>query len=257
MEDRLAEAVSHFEIKNYNKALSLFKQILKEEPSNETAMYYACLVYRTLKKWEPCKRLAHKYMKKHGQNWKLLEILGDAYEFEGHFKKARSFFKASIKSIADEKERQRVLTKLQNCEMKALEARKKPKVALIVAEGEDSFTDDLLERLSEHFWIKKFVIQRPVVQFYGLLCRLAKETKKPLLCSALGGIFPSKLKMAISWASVVWVEWFSQLAVLASYIPKAKDKKYLLDFIGTKFLPIFLFWQTGTILMELSLCRIS
>lgn len=118
-------------------------------------------------------------------------------------------------------------------------------------------TNDLLERLSEHFWIKKFVIQKPVVQFYSLLCRLAKETKKPSLCGALVGIFPSKLKRAISWASVTWVEWFSQLAVLASYIPKAKDKKYLLDFIGTKLLPIFLFWQTGTILMELSLCRIS
>jgi len=222
----LSEAISYFESKNYNKALSLFKQILKAESSNEAAMYYTCLVYRALKKWSLCKSLAREYIKKHGRHWKVLEILGDVYEFEGDYRMARSLYKASLKRVGDEKEHQRILSKLQNCEKKTLEAKRKPKVALIVAEGTDNFTDDLLEKLSEHFWIKKVVIQKPALLFYALLCKLVeKKVMKPSLCSVLIRIFPNSLKKAISWAQVIWIEWFSNLALLASYMPRRRGKK--------------------------------
>lgn len=225
MENELSKAISYFESKDYNKALSILKRILSTQGSNERVLYYICLIYRALKKWSFCKKTAHEYIKKYGQHWKILEVLGDVYHFEGDYRKANKFFLRSIKKVNDKEEQQRLLNKLEINKEKAYEAKGKLKVALIVTEGADNFTDDLVEKLSEHFWIRKFIIPKMSSRFYTLLNKLLeRKIIKPLFYKSLIRILPTNLKKAVSWAEVIWVEWFSDLAVVTSYLKK-KDKK--------------------------------
>lgn len=225
MENELSKAISYFESKNYNEALSILKRMPRMQGFDERVLYYMCLIYRDLKKWRLCKKTAYEYIKEHGQHWKILEILGDVNQFEGDYRKAKKFFMRSIKRVKDKEEQQRLLNRLKNNEKRAYEAKGKLKVALIVTEGTDNFTDDLVEKLSTHFWIRKFIMPRMSSCFYVLLNKLLKRRIiKPLLYKLLIRIFPSNLKKAISWAEVIWVEWFSDLAVATSYLKK-KDKK--------------------------------
>jgi len=228
MENELSKAISYFESKNYNKALSILKRILNAQSSNERTLYYMCLIYRNLKKWSLCKKMAYDYMKKYGQHWKILEVLGDVYHFEGDYRKANKFFLRSIKKVKNREEQQRLLSKLEINREKIDKARGKLKVALIVGEGADNFTDDLVEKLSKHFWIRKFILSKMSSRLYVFLCMLLKKNIiKPLLYRFLIKLFPTDLKKAISWAEVIWVEWLSDFAVATSYLKKKGKKLFI------------------------------
>jgi glycosyltransferase involved in cell wall biosynthesis len=226
--NELSQAIEFFEAKNYNKALSIFRKILNEDPCNEKALYYTCLIYRILKKWSRCKKTALNYIKNHGKNYEILEILGDVYFFEGNYRKANKFFSKAAKRANSKEKKQNLLEKLKKSKETYVKSKNKIKIALIVEEGGDNFTDELVEGLSKYFWIRKFVISKNQARFYRLLClALSKNVLNSSFYKFLIKIFPGTLRKAISWANVVWSEWLSDIAVAASYLKRKNTKLFI------------------------------
>ena len=227
MEEKIELAIKEYEENNLNKAISLFKGVLNKDPKNERALYYLCKLYRELEKWSDSKKNAEKYLEyyKHSD---VLKILGDVSYFEGNYSKAKKYYSKALKLNGDKDSLKEIQNEIKKVSKKIEETKNLPKVALIVEEGSDSFTDDIVKGLSKHFWIKKVVLSKTQSRFYNLLTKgftkhfLSERTYKILL-----NLFSRKLKNTFKWADVVWIEWANHMALAASYINKKNKKLFV------------------------------
>jgi len=227
LEEKIELAIKEYEENNLNKAISLFKGVLNKDPKNERALYYLCKLYRELEKWSDSKKNAEKYLEyyKHSD---VLKILGDVSYFEGNYSKAKKYYSKALKLNGDKDSLKEIQNEIKKVSKKIEETKNLPKVALIVGEGADSFTDDIVKGLSKHFWIKKVVLSKTQSRFYHLLEKgftkhfLSERTYKILL-----NLFSRKLKDTFKWADVVWIEWANHMALAASYINKKNKKLFV------------------------------
>lgn len=227
MEEKIELAIKEYEENNLNKAISLFKGVLNKDPKNERALYYLCKLYRELEKWSDSKKSAEKYLEyyKHSD---VLKILGDVSYFEGNYLKAKKYYSKALKFNGDKDSLKEIQNEIKKVSKKIEETKNLPKVALIVEEGADSFTDDIIKGLSKHFWIKKIVLSKTQSRFYNLSAKgftkhfLSERTYKILL-----NLFSRKLKNSFKWADVVWIEWANHMALAASYINKKNKKLFV------------------------------
>lgn len=223
------EALDYFYNEQYNKALGILRRILKENPGDKDALYYLCFLLRKFKKWGSAKKYSIDYLKQFGSNPAIEEILGDVFFFEGDYKKAREWFRRAYNhSEKNSQERKVLLEKINDTEQRIKESNRKIKVALIVGEGADSFTDDLLERLSNDFWVRKFVIPG---NKSSLIYAFTKALNKGILSSSVYNIFldiMTPIKKIMNWADITWIEWANHIAVAASYFKRSSGKKLFL-----------------------------
>jgi len=225
MSEALVEATKAFEEKKLNKSISLFKKILNDDPRNKRALFYSCLIYHQLKKWGLCKKIALDYLKFHGKNEEILEVLGDVYYFEGDYLKSSKMYSTALKSASAGESKERIQDKLNKTKNKQKSSKNQTKLALVVAEGSDSFTDDIVEGLSNYFWVRKFTVAKNRTRFHSLLVKgLSRNILNKSVYKLLLKLYPSILKKAMKWSDIIWVEWASNEAVAASYL-KNKSKK--------------------------------
>jgi len=246
VEEKSEKAIKEYEEGNLNKALSIFKEIFDKDPQNEKALYYLSKIYRELKKWNLSKSFALKYLKFYGKNPIILEIIGDVNFFEGDYSRAQKNYSKALKLVKDNDLQEKIKNKLRNTTKKALEVESFTRIALIVAEGEDDFTDDIVEGLSGYFWIRKFTIPKKQSRIYSAFAiGLTKEFFSKGLYKFLVNIYPSNLKKALKWANVVWAEWATHVALATNYIKK-KDKKLFIRlhrYEAFTDYPLFMNWE--------------
>ena len=228
MNDELKEGIKLFEENQLNKSLSIFKKILSKEPNNKMALYYSSIIYRQLKKWSLAKKVAEKYLNVHEENPVILEVLGDVLYFEGDYLKAKKTYMKALNLSSDTSVKKKIQDKLENTTKKIDNKKNMTKVALIVAEGSDSFTDDVLEGLSDYFWVRKFTLPKKQGRIYsalkeGLKAKFLHEKVYKLFLY----LYPSILKKAIKWGDVIWVEWAANEAVVASYLKNLSKKLFI------------------------------
>jgi glycosyltransferase involved in cell wall biosynthesis len=225
LSNKFQEAISNYEKGKYNLALSLFKEITIEDKNNEDAHYYICLIHYRLKKWSKCKNCSISFLKKFGKRSNILELLGDVYLFEGNFKKARKCYILAKKHCSIQK-KDKLREKIQKVHNIAIEKKFQPKLAVIVAEGTDNFTDDLIEQLSERYWVKKFVIKSFKTSLIRALYILKNKRyiSNDYFYKFILQFLGTELKKAMLWADITWGEWVDVLAAACSYI-KPRNKK--------------------------------
>lgn len=228
MDDELKEGIKLFEENQLNKSLSIFKKILSKEPNNKMALYCSSIIYRQLKKWSLAKKVAENYLNVYGENSAILEVLGDVLYFEGDYLKAKRTYLKALKLSSDTSKQMKIQDKLENTTKKIDNTKNMTKVALIVAEGADSFTDDVLEGLGDYFWVRKFTLPKKQGRIYsalkeGLKAKFLNEKVYKFLLY----LYPSILKKAIKWGDVIWVEWASNEAVAASYLKNPSKKLFI------------------------------
>jgi glycosyltransferase involved in cell wall biosynthesis len=228
VEDELNEGIRLFEEQQLNKALSIFKKILSKEPNNKRALYYSSIIYRQLKKWSLAKKVAEKYLNVHGEDSAILEVLGDVLYFEGDYLKAKRIYLKVLKLTSDTSKQKEIQVKLENTTKKIDNTKNMAKVALIVAEGSDSFTDDVLEGLAGYFWIRKFTLSKNQARIYTVITKvLQAKILNEKIYKLFLYLYPSILKKAIKWGDVIWVEWAANEAVVASYLKKPSKKLFI------------------------------
>lgn len=228
MDDELKEGIKLFEENQLNKSLLIFKNILSKEPNNKMALYYSSIIYRQLKKWSLTKKVAEKYLNVHGENSVILEVLGDVLYFEGDYLKAKKTYMKALNLSSDTSVKKKIQDKLENTTKKIDNKKNMTKVALIVAEGSDSFTDDVLEGLADYFWIRKFTLPKKQGQIYSALTKgLKAKFLNEKVYKLFLYLYPSILKKAIKWGDVIWVEWASNEAVVASYLKSPYKRLFI------------------------------
>ncbi|HHW48948.1 MAG TPA: hypothetical protein GXX14_10075 [Clostridiaceae bacterium] len=66
---------------------------------------------------------------------------------------------------------------------------------MIVAEGVDDFTDDIVEGLSNYFWVRKFTVAKNPTRFHYLLAKgLSRNILNKSVYKLLLKLYPSILK---------------------------------------------------------------
>jgi glycosyltransferase involved in cell wall biosynthesis len=221
--DLKKEAMEHMNKGNYNKALGLFRKILSENPEDAESIYNSAVVLHRLGRWRSAKEFALRYLKLFGPDSSMEEILGDVLFFEGDFKAALKWYRRSLKN-AQLEDSERVQGKIKSAMKKLRECVSRKKLALVVAEGADSFTDDLIERLSKKFWVRKFLVPRREYYFFFSVLTILydKGIARPWVVRIVCSLFPNTLKRAMRWADIVWIEWASPVAVVASLLRRKK-----------------------------------
>lgn len=222
---KLKEAIESFEKGNYNLALKLLTEVIKVDPYNEKAHYYICLIYHHLKKWSKCKNCSISFLKKFGKRGNILVLLGDVHLFEGNIQKALKIYRTAIKYDISPIEKKELQEKIHNVKDLFIQKKSQPRLAVIVHEGGDNFTDELIERLSEKYWIRKFVIRSNKIPLLKSLLKAKTREKfsEGFFQFALK-VLGNDLKKIISWSDVTWCEWANTLAAVCSYI-KPRGKK--------------------------------
>ncbi|MDI3495963.1 MAG: hypothetical protein PWQ72_2090 [Pseudothermotoga sp.] len=224
MEKVFQEAIGSFESGKFNTALRKFKEVLKHDPYNRDAHYYMCMIYHRLKKWSNCKNCAQSFVKRFGRDSDILEMLGDVYFFEGDYRRAIKIYKVALSSSNFEI-RKRLNEKIQKTSEIKDEKKSQPKLAVVISEGGDNFTDDLIENLSKQFWVRKFIVPSTT---RGLLHIIVTAKRKKALNEKLYKLalksVGHRIRKVISWADATWCEWADPISVVASHI-KPKDKK--------------------------------
>jgi len=228
MDHELREGIKLFEENQLNKSFSIFKKILNKEPNNKMALYYSGLIYRQLKKWSLAKKISEKYLNVHGENSVILEVLGDVLYFEGDYLKAKKTYLKALKLSSDMSKQKEIQDKLEKATKKIVNTKNMTKVSLIVAEGSDSFTDDILEGLADYFWVRKFTLPKKQARIYSALTKgLKVKFLNEKVYKFFLYLYPSILKKAIKWGDMIWVEWASNEAVTASYLKKPSKKLFI------------------------------
>ena len=180
MSKTLVEATKAFEEKKLNKSISLFKEILGDDPRNKRALFYSCLIYHQIKKWGLCKEIALDYLKFHGKNEEILEVLGDVYYFEGDYLNSFRMYSTALKSASAGESNERIQDKLNKTKNRQDSSKSQTKLALVVAEGSDSFTDDIVEGFHAGCddYLKKPFDPRELVLRIKKLLSLRNDSKK-------------------------------------------------------------------------------
>ncbi len=192
--DYIITAIASYKIQNTNKAISVLKQLLNISPNNMDALFNLSSIYHENKNWNKLKETASKYYQKDPNNWEINDMLFDLMFFEGHFDKAFTYLNKSFENVPKEY-KEYLKEKIKEYENKIGERKKLPKLAFICLKGLDNFINDIMQNLSDSYWVRKFIITRN------------EEVYK-----------------AIDWADIVWLEWANETAIIGSNYGNIKNK---------------------------------
>ncbi|MBM7560309.1 glycosyltransferase [Marinitoga litoralis] len=192
--DYIITALAYYNLKETNKAISILKEVLKLNPNNLDALFNLSTIYYNKKNWNKLKDTAIKYYEKDPNDWAINDMLADLWLFEGHFDQAISFLEKAFNNAPQGSESY-FKNKINNFKNKFENAKKLPKLSFICAKGLDNFINDIIEGLSNEYWVRKFVV-----------------TKN------------EEIYQAIDWADIVWLEWANEVAIVASNYNKLSGK---------------------------------
>ncbi|KXG78804.1 putative glycosyltransferase EpsJ [Fervidicola ferrireducens] len=195
--DYLLYALSYYNLNKKNKAIGVLKEMLKKFPGNPDALFNLSIIYYQLKNWNKVKEYAEQYFRLDENSWEINDILSDLYVFEGNFEKALKHMGLALKNVPE-----KLLVELKNkfylLKERIQTATQKPKLAIVCIVGGDKFINDIIEGLSNDYWVRKFIVKTD------------REIYK-----------------AIDWADIVWFEWADQVAIVGTNYPGIIGKKII------------------------------
>jgi len=224
-EQLLTSGEKCLEKRKFNAALSLFKRANELSTNHPRVLLNLAKTYLALEKWSNAKRLAETYVKKHGNNAEMMQLLSKVYTFEGNYKKALSYLNKAARQTSDPKQ---IILEKENIEKLYREDARKKRILVLCAEGTDNFTDDIIKGLKEHFWVRKKVVPK---RKFMLVVGAVLAYRKGFLSSrnfqlAVDMLFRTYLRditSLLNWSDVAWIEWASELAVAVTNIHKGKS----------------------------------
>jgi tetratricopeptide (TPR) repeat protein len=104
----ISDAISHYDVGDYDKAVSLLQQVLEQEPDNGYAAYELALTYATIDDLKSCTSTAKKYRRKLRKDEEQAEILPQLAMLEaschskaGASRKALKVFREALEDHPD------------------------------------------------------------------------------------------------------------------------------------------------------------
>ncbi|MCF6096381.1 glycosyltransferase [Thermovorax subterraneus] len=190
-------ALSYYNLNKKNKAIGILREMLRKYPNNPDALFNLSIIYYQLKNWNKVKEFGERYFNLDSNSWEINDILSDLYVFEGNFEKALRHMELALKNVPENLFGE-LKIKFQMLKEKVQTAAKKPKLAFICAAGLDNFINDIIEGLSDDYWVRKFAV----------------KTDK-------------EIYEAIDWADIVWFEWANEVAIIGTNYPGIVGKKVI------------------------------
>lgn len=135
--------------RRFNAALSFLKRANELNTNDPEVLLTLAETYLALEKWSKAKSLGESYVKKHGNNPQIMQLLSKVYAFEGDYKKAISCLDKAARVTEDTKQ---ITLEKENLRKLYHEDQSKKRILVLCAEGTDNFTDDIIKGLKEHFW---------------------------------------------------------------------------------------------------------
>jgi len=182
--------------------------------------------YLGLEKWSKVKNLGESYVKKHGHNTEIMQLLSKVYTFEGDYRKALLCLERAARGTNDSKY---ITLEREKIKQQYHDDYKKKKILVLCGEGADSFTDDIIKGLKEFFWVRKMVVPTKKLLLVSII---VLGYRKRFLTSrsfqlAIDTLFRSYLRDVASlssWSDVTWIEWASELAIAMTNFKKLNSK---------------------------------
>ena len=103
-EQLLTSGEKCLEERKFNQALSLFKRANELSTNDPRVLLNLAKTHLALEKWSNAKRLAETYVKNHGNNAEIMQLLSKVYTFEGDYKKALSCLNKAARQTSDPKQ---------------------------------------------------------------------------------------------------------------------------------------------------------
>ncbi|MGB9975630.1 glycosyltransferase [Thermovenabulum sp.] len=195
--DYLTLALSYYNLNKKNKAIGTLNNMLKRYPNNPDALFNLTIIYYQMKNWNKVKEFGERYFNLDQTSWEINDILSDLYVFEGNFEKALRHMELALKNVPDN-----LLNELKNkfylLKEKIQTTTKKTKLAFICAAGLDNFINDIIEGLSDDYWVRKFTV----------------KTDK-------------EIYEAIDLADIIWFEWANEVAIIGTNYSGIIGKKVI------------------------------
>lgn len=225
-EQLLTSGEKCLEERKFNAALSLFRRANDLSANDPRVLINLAKTHLALEKWSNAKRLAETYVKNHGNNAEIMQLLSKVYTFEGDYKKALSCLNKAARQTSSPKQ---IILEKENIEKLYREDARKKRILVLCAEGTDNFTDDIIKGLKEHFWVRKKVVPK---KKFMLVVGAVLAYSKGFLSSgnfqlAVDMLFRTYLRditSLLNWSDVAWIEWASELAVAVTNIHKGNSK---------------------------------
>jgi len=208
--------------KRFNAALSFLKRANELNRNDPEVLLNLTKTYLELEKWSKAKSLGESYVKKHGNSPEIMQLLSKVYAFEGDYKKAILCLDKVARQSEDINQ---VTLEKQSLEKLYHEDQRKKRILVLCPEGTDSFTDDIIKGLKEHFWVRKKVVPKKKSRFVVgtvLAYRKGILSKKnfQFVVDTLLHTYLRDTASLLNWADVTWIEWASEFAVALTTIKK-------------------------------------
>ncbi|WP_075780469.1 glycosyltransferase [Marinitoga sp. 1137] len=197
-EEYIIAALAFLNLNKVNKAISTLKELLRKNPDNLDALFNLTTIYYKKKNWNRIKEFGLKYFEKDPDDWAINDILAEVWLFEGDFDKAITYLENAFKAAPKEMTKY-FEARISFFKNKITNAKKLPKLAFICAKGLDNFINEIIEGLSENYWVRKFVV----------------TTDK-------------EIYSAIDWGDIIWFEWANEVAIIGSNYSQTQIKPVIL-----------------------------
>ena len=222
------------------------KDALKNQSlSRDETIAYA-KKYIEINRYSFAQKIINNCLRENNFDEELLEILADVYFFNGDYKKAKKVYSTINRKAKNDNYKQHIFQKIQRVEERIILAKNQIKLAVVVNEDEDDFLDPIIKGINSDYWVKKYVIPRKYVRFQKMLSKALKNqiiNKK--YYELIQKITNKKLKKALKWADIIWVEWSNENAISASYL-KPNSKKLFIRlhrYEAFDFYPLLIEWD--------------
>lgn len=190
-------ALSFYNLGRKNKAIAMLNRMLKIYPNNMDALFNLAIIHYQLRNWNKVKEIGEKFYNIESSSWEINDILSDLYVFEGNFEKALTHMKTALENVPSELLSE-LKVKFQLLKEKIQISINKKKIAFICAAGLDNFINDIIEGLSDGYWVRKFTVTSD-----------------------------KEIYEAIDWADIVWFEWANEVAIIGTNYPGIVGKKVI------------------------------
>jgi glycosyltransferase involved in cell wall biosynthesis len=221
------------------------KDALKNQSlSRDETITYA-KKYIEINRYSFAQKIIFNYLRENKFDEDLFEILADVYFFNGDYKKAKKLYSTIYKKTKDDEFKRHICQKIQRTKERIELAKNQIKLAVVVNEDEDDFLDPIIKGINNDYWVKKYVIPRNYVRFQKMLSKALKNqiiNKKSY--KLIQKITNKKLKKALKWAEIIWVEWANENAISASYLKPSYKKLFirLHRYEAFDFYPLLIDW---------------
>lgn len=201
--------------------------------------------YIEINRYSFAQKIIFNYLRANKFDEELFEILADVYFFNGDYKKAKKIYSTIYKKSKNDDFKHYITQKIQKTKERIELTKNQIKLAVVVNEDEDDFLDPIIKGINNDYWVKKFVIPRNYIRFQKILTKALKNqiiNKKTY--KLIQKITNKKLKKALKWAEIIWVEWANENAIAASYLNPSYKKLFirLHRYEAFDFYPLLIDW---------------